>query len=161
MPSTSLTETAASRKPSQDFAAQQRHRRGQPLSFAGQYLTVLNVPREKILEEYKNILASLFTPRAIAYRLHMGIPFTDASMAVAGMEMIPARTSGVMYTRHPVNPVDNRVLINAVWGLGPYAVDGIVPPDSYFLSKADRRICCIRASRRKRHGWWVPRRLRG
>jgi len=107
------------------------------LSFAGQYLTVLNVPREKILEEYKNILASLFTPRAIAYSLHMGIPFTDASMAVACMEMIPAQASGVMYTRNPVNPVDNRVLINAVWGLGPYAVDGIVPPDSYFLSKDD------------------------
>jgi pyruvate,water dikinase len=107
------------------------------LSFAGQYLTVLNVPREKILDEYKNILASLFTPRAIAYRLHMGIPFTEASMAVACMEMIPARASGVMYTRNPVNPVDNRVLINAVWGLGPYAVDGIVPPDSYFLSKGE------------------------
>ena len=107
------------------------------LSFAGQYLTVLNVPREKILEEYRNILASLFTPRAIAYRLHMGIPFTEASMAVACMEMIPARASGVMYTRNPVNAVDNRVLINAVWGLGPYAVDGIVPPDSYFLSKDD------------------------
>jgi pyruvate,water dikinase len=105
------------------------------LSFAGQYLTVLNVPREKILDEYRNILASLFTPRAIAYRLHMGIPFTEASMAVACLEMIPARASGVLYTRNPVNPVDNRVLINAVWGLGPYAVDGIVPPDSYFLSK--------------------------
>jgi len=51
--------------------------------------------------------------------------------------MIPARASGVMYTRNPVNAVDNRVLINAVWGLGPYAVDGIVPPDSYFLSKDD------------------------
>jgi pyruvate,water dikinase len=107
------------------------------LSFAGQYLSVLNVPRERLLDEYKNILASLFTPRAIAYRLHMGIPFTEASMAVACMEMIPARASGVMYTRNPVNAVDNRVLINAVWGLGPYAVDGIVPPDSYFLSKDD------------------------
>ncbi len=107
------------------------------LSFAGQYLTVLNVPREQILAEYKNILASLFTPRAIAYRLHMGIPFSEASMAVACMEMIPAHASGVMYTRNPVNALDNRVLINAVWGLGPYAVDGIVPPDSYYLDKSD------------------------
>ena len=106
------------------------------LSFAGQYLTVLNVPRGQILAEYKNILASLFTPRAIAYRLHMGIPFSEASMAVACMEMIPSHASGVMYTRNPVNPLDNRVLINAVWGLGPYAVDGIVPPDSYFLDKS-------------------------
>ena len=105
------------------------------LSFAGQYLSVLNVPSEKILEEYKSILASLFTPRAIAYRLHMGIPFADAAMAVACMEMIRARVSGVMYTRNPVNPLENRVHINAVWGLGPYAVEGMVPPDSYVLSK--------------------------
>ncbi len=130
-------ETPASRKPLKISMRSSAIGEDSTLSFAGQYLTVLNVPREKILEEYKNILASLFTPRAIAYRLHMGIPFTEASMAVACMEMIPARASGVMYTRNPVNAVDNRVLINAVWGLGPYAVDGIVPPDSYFLSKDD------------------------
>ncbi len=129
--------TPASRKPLKISIRSSAIGEDSTLSFAGQYLTVLNVPREKVLEEYKNILASLFTPRAIAYRLHMGIPFTDASMAVACMEMIPAQASGVMYTRNPVNPVDNRVLINAVWGLGPYAVDGIVPPDSYFLSKDD------------------------
>lgn len=130
-------QTPASRRPLKISMRSSAIGEDSALSFAGQYLTVLNVPREKILDEYKNILASLFTPRAIAYRLHMGIPFTEASMAVACMEMIPARTSGVMYTRNPVNAVDNRVLINAVWGLGPYAVDGIVPPDSYFLSKDD------------------------
>jgi pyruvate,water dikinase len=129
--------TPASRKPLKISMRSSAIGEDSTLSFAGQYLTVLNVPREKILEEYKAILASLFTPRAIAYRLHMGIPFTEASMAVACMEMIPARASGVMYTRNPLNPVDNRVLVNAVWGLGPYAVDGIVPPDSYFLSKDD------------------------
>ena len=105
------------------------------LSFAGQYLTVLNVPPENILAEYKRILASLFTPRAIAYRLHMGVPFQEAAMAVACMEMIRAVASGVMYTRNPINPLENRIIINAVWGLGPYAVDGVVPPDSYVLSK--------------------------
>ncbi|HYR02905.1 MAG TPA: PEP/pyruvate-binding domain-containing protein, partial [Syntrophobacteria bacterium] len=105
------------------------------LSFAGQYLTVLNVPPEKILAEYKKILASLFTPRAIAYRLHMGVPFQEAAMAVACMEMIRSVASGVMYTRNPINPLENRIIINAVWGLGPYAVDGVVPPDSYVLSK--------------------------
>jgi len=128
-------ETPAARKPLKISMRSSAIGEDSTLSFAGQYLTVLNVPREKLLEEYKNILSSLFTPRAIAYRLHMGVPFTEASMAVACMEMIPARASGVMYTRNPVNAVDNRVLINAVWGLGPYAVDGIVPPDSYFLSK--------------------------
>lgn len=105
------------------------------LSFAGQYLSVLNVPPENILSEYKKVLASLFTSQAIAYRLHMGVPFQEAAMAVACMEMIPAVASGVMYTRDPVNPLENRIIIKAVWGLGPYAVDGIVPPDSYVLSK--------------------------
>jgi pyruvate,water dikinase len=105
------------------------------LSFAGQYLSVLNVSPERILEEYKNILASLFTPRAIAYRLHMGIPFPDAAMAVACMEMVRSKSSGVMYTRNPINPLENHVIINAVYGLGPYAVDGKVPPDSYVFNK--------------------------
>jgi pyruvate, water dikinase len=105
------------------------------LSFAGQYLSVLNVTPERLLAEYKNIIASLFTPRAIAYRLHMGIPLPDAAMAVACMEMVRAQASGVMYTRNPIHPFENRILINGVWGLGPYAVDGIVPPDSFVFSK--------------------------
>ena len=58
-------------------------------------------------------------------------------MAVACMEMIRAHASGVMYTRNPVNPLDNRVLINAVWGLGPYAVDGIVPAGQLLPEQVD------------------------
>jgi pyruvate,water dikinase len=107
------------------------------LSFAGQYLTVLNVPLQRLEQSYKQILASLFAPHAIAYRLHMAIPFQSAAMAVACQEMIAAQVSGVLYTRNPVNPVENRILINAVWGLGPYAVDGVVPPDTYVFTKDD------------------------
>jgi pyruvate, water dikinase len=105
------------------------------LSFAGQYLSVLNVPPERILHEYKRILASLFTPQAITYRLHMGITFEDAAMSVACLEMVPAKVSGVMYSRHPFNLLEDHVIINAVWGLGPYAVEGVVTPDTYTLSK--------------------------
>ncbi len=105
------------------------------ISFAGQYLTVLNVPADRIAETYKKIVASLFTAHAISYRLHMAIPFQAAAMAVACQEMIEAQTSGVMYTRNPINPLENHILINAVWGLGPYAVDGVVSPDTYIFSK--------------------------
>jgi pyruvate,water dikinase len=105
------------------------------LSFAGQYLSVLNVPPENIIHEYKRVLASLFTPQAITYRLHMGITFEDAAMSVACLEMVPAKVSGVMYSRHPFNLLDDHVIINAVWGLGPYAVEGIVTPDTYTVSK--------------------------
>jgi pyruvate,water dikinase len=107
------------------------------ISFAGQYLTVLNVPADQLVESYKKIIASLFSAHAISYRLHMAIPFQAAAMAVACQEMIASRASGVMYTRNPVNPLENRILINAVWGLGPYAVDGVVSPDTYIFSKDD------------------------
>jgi len=105
------------------------------LSFAGQYLTVLNVPSERIISEYKEVLASLFSPRALSYRLSMGIPFEQAAMSVACLEMVPSKVSGVMYSTHPFHSSQNTILITAVWGLGPYAVDGVVSPDTYILSK--------------------------
>ncbi|OIO00745.1 MAG: hypothetical protein AUJ49_09300 [Desulfovibrionaceae bacterium CG1_02_65_16] len=107
------------------------------LSFAGQYLSLLNVGRDRLLISYRYVLASLYTPRAISYRLLKGIVDEDLGMSVACLEMIDSVASGVMYTRHPYNPDDERVLINAVWGLGPYAVDGVVTPDSLSLTRAE------------------------
>ncbi len=105
------------------------------LSYAGQYLSILNVPKAEICESYKNIIASLYTPRAISYRLNKGMRDEDISMSVACIEMVSSVASGVMYSRHPYNLVSDDVLINAVWGLGPYAVEGIVIPDTYIVSK--------------------------
>lgn len=102
-------------------------------SFAGQYLSVLNVPRRRLLTTYRYVVASLFTARAMSYRLLKGIVDEDMSMSVACLEMIDSVASGVMYTRHPYHPQDDRVLVNAVWGLGVYAVDGVVIPDSVSL----------------------------
>lgn len=105
------------------------------LSFAGQYLSVLNVSPEDIVSTYKQILASLFSPRAISYRLQKGIPTENTAMSVACLEMVAAKAAGVMYTRHPFNILEDHVIINAVWGLGSYAVDGVVSPDCYTVSK--------------------------
>lgn len=105
------------------------------LSFAGQYLSVLGVTRERLILSYKMVLASLFTPRAMAYRLLKGIPFEGISMGVACLELVPSRAAGVMYTTSPTDPLDRRVLVNAVFGLGVYAVDGTVAPDTYRLSR--------------------------
>jgi pyruvate,water dikinase len=109
------------------------------LSFAGQYQSFLNVGRGDILECYRRILASLFSPRAIAYRLQQGITSEDLAMGVACLEMIGGKASGVLYTRNPAgNPQErHRLVINAVWGLGPYAVDGRVTPDTYLVSTED------------------------
>lgn len=107
------------------------------LSYAGQYLSILNVPREKLLEAYKKILASLFSSRALSYRLNKGIRDEDIAMSVACIEMVDSVASGVMYSRHPFLLDEDCVLINAVWGLGPYAVDGVITPDTYMLTKEE------------------------
>ena len=105
------------------------------LSYAGQYLTSLNVPLDKLLTTYKYILASLYTPRAISYRLNKGIRDEDTAMSVACLEMVESVVSGVMYSRHPFNILEDNILISAVWGLGPHAVDGVITPDTYTVSK--------------------------
>jgi pyruvate,water dikinase len=56
------------------------------LSFAGQYLTILNVPGDELLPAYKKILASLYTPRAISYRLNKGIRDEDIAMSVVCLD---------------------------------------------------------------------------
>lgn len=105
------------------------------LSFAGQYLTMLNVSRERLAASYKFVLASLFTPRAMSYRLLKGIPDDDVAMAAACLALVPSKAAGVLYTRLPEAPGRDELLINAVWGLGPYAVDGVITPDAYRLDR--------------------------
>ena len=105
------------------------------LSFAGQYLTILNVPGDQLLPAYKKILASLYTPRAVSYRLNKGIRDEDIAMSVVCLQMVDAVASGVMYSHHPFNLRDDNLLISAVWGLGPYAVDGVITPDTFRVAK--------------------------
>jgi len=116
------------------------------LSYAGQYLSVLNVPRARLLTNFRYVLASLYTPRAISYRLLKGIVDEDMAMSVACLEMIDSVASGVMYTRHPFHADDDRILINAVWGLGPYAVDGVVTPDSLSVDRQDLAVSDARVA---------------
>ena len=105
------------------------------LSFAGQYLSVLNVGPRQLLQAYKEVVASLYTPRAISYRINKGIRGEDIAMSVTCLEMVDAVASGVMYSHHPFNVLEDQVLISAVWGLGPYAVEGVITPDTYQVAK--------------------------
>jgi pyruvate,water dikinase len=110
------------------------------LSFAGQYLTVLNVPQEHIVRSYKEIVASLYSPRAITYRLNKGIRDEDIAMSVACLQMVESVVSGVMYSKNPLNMLEEHIIITAVWGLGPYAVDGVITPDTYTVGKNGQTI---------------------
>ncbi len=103
-------------------------------SFAGQYATALNVAGSELLDQYKDVLSSQFTPRALFYYKDKGFDIEEMAMAVGVLAMINARTSGIMYSRDPGSPKEDAILINAVWGLGAYAVGGIVPTDDYRVS---------------------------
>ena len=103
-------------------------------SFAGQYETALNVPREDLLAQYKNVLASQFTPRALFYYKDKAFRIAEMAMAVGVLAMIPARASGIIYSRDPGNPEADNILVNAIWGLGSYAVGGMVPTNNYRVS---------------------------
>jgi pyruvate,water dikinase len=104
------------------------------LTFAGQYATYLNVDPESLISRYKDILSSLFTPRALFYYKNKGFKEEEMAMGVAVMPMIQARASGVLFTRQPDAAGQEAAFINAVWGLGRYAVGGVINPDSYLVA---------------------------
>ena len=104
-------------------------------TFAGQYKTILNVAPEDVVSAYVEIIASLFTTRAIFYCKSKGFQEEDMVMAVGVVEMIDAKASGVMYSRDPTDEKKQGIIINGVWGLGKYAVDGIVEPHTYVVSR--------------------------
>lgn len=104
-------------------------------SFAGQYKTVLNVGREKLLEAYKTVLASKYSPRAIRYRMRCGLDDRDTPMCVAGITMIDARSSGVAYSKDPSRSDSSEILVSAVWGQGEYLVSGKSSPDNFFVDR--------------------------
>ncbi|MFH0811160.1 MAG: PEP/pyruvate-binding domain-containing protein [Pseudomonadota bacterium] len=99
-------------------------------SFAGQYDTELNVVPENLLQKYKEVLAGQFTSRALYYCHANGFSFEDMGMAVLIMQIVEARTAGVLYTADPEGRQEG-VLINAVLGLGTLAVGGGVGGDIY------------------------------
>jgi len=104
-------------------------------SFAGQYATYLNVPAEQILQRYKDVLASLFTSRAIFYFKTKGLNDYDMVMSVGVLKMIDARAAGVIYSRDPNNAKSTDVMVSSVWGLGKCVVDGTMTPETYMVSR--------------------------
>ena len=71
-----------------------------------------------MVNRYKDIVASLFTPRALFYYKNKGFKEEEMAMGVAVLPMIDAKASGVLFTRQPEAADQDAVLINAVWGLG-------------------------------------------
>lgn len=105
-------------------------------SFAGQYLTVLNVTADNMLEAYKKVIASKYSPRAIFYRVNYGLSDIETPMAVLALQMIDAKTSGVIYTQDLDDPDSDHLKIHAIRGLGELLVSGETAADLLTVSKA-------------------------
>jgi pyruvate,water dikinase len=107
-------------------------------SFAGQQESYLNITgEEKLLWAIKHCIASLFTDRAISYRLDQGFIKKKVALSVGVQKMVRSdlASSGVMFTIDTESGNDNVILINAAYGLGEYVVKGVVNPDEYYVFK--------------------------
>ncbi len=106
-------------------------------SFAGQQDTYLNVKgEEEVVKHVQKCWASLFNPRAIAYREEQGFDHFDVSIAVVVQKMVDADKAGVMFTVNPHTGDRDKLVIEAAWGLGEAVVSGEVTPDTYIVDKS-------------------------
>jgi len=108
------------------------------LSFAGQFESMLNVPAtpDAVGEAWKQVVASLFSQRAVAYQSAHGLAAGRLKMAVACVSMVAAEVSGVIFTVAGPGHGEN-LTISAAWGLGPGVVDGITDADLYTVRKGE------------------------
>src|SRR5437762_8600653 len=107
-------------------------------SFAGQQDTYLNVRGEAaVLEHVKRCWASLWTARAVAYRVKQGFAHEQVALAAVVQAMIESEIAGIMFSANPVTGNRDEVVINASWGLGETIVSGLVTPDTLTVHKSD------------------------
>jgi len=105
-------------------------------SFAGQQETYLNVKgAEELMDNVRKCWSSLFTPRAIFYRVEKGFRHEMVLISVAVQKMVNARAAGVLFTIHPATGETNKVVTEANWGLGESVVSGAITPDRYIVDK--------------------------
>lgn len=107
-------------------------------SFAGQQETLLNVSGiENILHAIKEVFASLYNDRAIAYRVHKGFRHAEVALSAGVQRMVRSDVgaSGVMFTLDTESGFRDVVFITASYGLGEMVVQGAVNPDEFYVHK--------------------------
>jgi phosphoenolpyruvate synthase/pyruvate phosphate dikinase len=111
------------------------------LSFAGQQDTYLNVVGlEQLFTAVINCWSSLWTARAIGYRIRNHISHEEAALAVIVQEMIQSEASGVLFTANPLSGLRSEAVIDATLGLGEALVSGQVEPDHYVVNVLTNQI---------------------
>ncbi|ELZ02102.1 PEP/pyruvate-binding domain-containing protein [Natrialba aegyptia] len=106
-------------------------------SFAGQHETFLGVhDRKAIFDRIRDCMASLFTERAVSYRLENDISHTTVAMAVVVQAVVEPEAAGVLFTADPVSGNRRVASVDANYGIGDTVVSGDVSPDN---ARVDRR----------------------
>lgn len=107
-------------------------------SFAGQHESFLHIRGEAALvEACRNCFASVFTDRAIVYRVHNGFDHFKVALSVGVMKMVrsDSQSSGVIFTLDTESGFPDVVFVTAAYGLGEAIVQGRVDPDEFYVHK--------------------------
>ncbi|MCU5690954.1 phosphoenolpyruvate synthase [Bacillus cereus] len=107
-------------------------------SFAGQQDTYLNIIGENaILQHVKKCWASLFTERAVMYRMQNGFEHNQVSICVVVQKMVFPQASGILFTADPITSNRKVLSIDASFGLGEALVSGLVSADNYKVKEGE------------------------
>jgi phosphoenolpyruvate synthase/pyruvate phosphate dikinase len=115
-------------------------------SFAGQAETILNNKNlQDIINSVKKCWASLFSPQALLYILHMRnkgneLSLLEIEIAIIIQKMVFSECSGVLFTANVINNNRNQMLINSTWGLGDVITNNKINPDLIILDKSNGTI---------------------
>jgi pyruvate,water dikinase len=114
---------------------------GEAASFAGQQETLLGVNgTEQLLDAIVRCWQSLHSDRARAYREKQDLADDQVVMAVVVQRLVEAEVSGVLFTRDPLDPTGQQMLVEAAWGLGEGVVSGRVMPDRFHVDRDSGRV---------------------
>lgn len=108
-------------------------------SFAGQQETFLNMSGiESVLTAIREVFASLYNDRAIAYRVHKNFAHEEVAISAGIQRMVRSETgaAGVMFTIDTESGFDGVVFVTASYGLGETVVQGAVNPDEFYVHKS-------------------------
>lgn len=105
-------------------------------TFAGQFVSILNVPRAGLVDAYRRVVAGRFSERALFYRLSTGLLEIDTPMAVLILPVLDARAAGILYTRDPGDPKSKVLWVTSTRGLGADIASGGTPGDHFIVSRS-------------------------
>jgi len=122
-------------------------------SFAGQQETFLNIKGNKrLLDAVQRCWASLYTARAIYYRVKNNFDHNKVLISVIVQKMVKSDKSGVMFSVNPMNSDDSEIEIEAGFGLGEAVVSGAINPDQYII---DKNNLSLKSKKINRQEWMI------